>query len=301
MTKPAANINAAKESITSTERSKIDSANESGRVPVVFVHGLWLLASSWDRWRTRFEDDGYATLAPGWPDDPDTVELARAKPSTFAGKSIGQIADHYEAVIRELTAKPVIIGHSFGGLLTEILAGRGLGRVSVAISPAPARGVLPVPLSALRVASVVLRNPLNRHRAVQLTYRQFRYGFGNAIAESEAQHLYKEFSVAGSGVPLFQAVAANLNPWTEAKAHARNPNRGPLLIIGGEHDHTVPVAIAKSTFRRQRHNSAPTELITVPNRGHSLTIDAGWHDVAEAALAFVNQFVPDTDRASSVA
>jgi non-heme chloroperoxidase len=297
MTKSAAN--AAKETITSWERRQIDAANESGRVPVMFVHGLWLLASSWDPWRTRFEEDGYTTLAPGWPDDPDTVESARAKPEVFARKSVGQIADHYESVIRELTAKPVMIGHSFGGLLTEILAGRGLSRASVAISPAPARGVLPVPFSALRVGSVVLRNPLNRRRAVPLSYKQFRYGFGNAVTEPEAQRLYQEFSVAGSGVPLFQAVAANLNPWTEANAHARNPNRGPMLIIGGERDHTVPGAIAKSTFKLQRHNHAPTELITVPNRGHSLTVDAGWREVAEAALTFVNRFVPQSDCASS--
>jgi non-heme chloroperoxidase len=297
MTKPAAN--AAKETIISWERRQIDAANESGRIPVMFVHGLWLLASSWDPWRTRFEDEGYTTLAPGWPDDPDTVESARAKPEVFARKSIAQIADHYEAVVEELTAKPVIIGHSFGGLLTEILAGRGLSRASVAISPAPARGVLPVPFSALRVGSVVLRNPLNRRRAVPLSYKQFRYGFGNAVTEPEAQRLYKEFSVAGSGVPLFQAVAANLNPWTEAKAHPRNPNRGPMLIISGERDHTVPGAIAKSTFKLQRHNHAPTEAITVPNRGHSLTVDAGWREVADAALTFVNRFVPHSDRASS--
>jgi non-heme chloroperoxidase len=291
--------NTVKQSITAWERRQIDSANASGRVPVVFVHGLWLLASSWDPWRTHFEDEGYTTLAPGWPDDPDTAEAARAKPAVFARKSIGQIADHHEAVIRELSAKPVIVGHSFGGLLTEILAGRGLGRASVAISPAPVRGVLPVPWSALRVGSVVLRNPLNRHRAVPLSYQQFRYGFGNAVTETEAQRLYKEFSVAGSGVPLFQAVAANLNPWTEAKAHAKNPSRGPLLIIGGERDHTVPGAIAKSTYKLQRHNHAPTEIITVPNRGHSLTIDAGWREVADAALALVNRFVPERDRARS--
>src|SRR4051794_8299647 len=222
MTKPSANR--PPQGITSRERREVDSANETGRIPVVFVHGLWLLASSWDPWRTRFESDGYTTLTPGWPDDPDTVESARAKPEVFARKSIRQIADHYESIIRELAAKPVLIGHSFGGLLTEILAGRGLGRASVAISPAPARGVLPVPLSALRVASVVLRNPLNRRRAVPLSYKQFRYGFGNALTESEAQHLYEEFSVAGSGVPLFQAVAANVNPWTEAKAHAKRAN-----------------------------------------------------------------------------
>ena len=297
MTTPRANP--ANNSITSWERREIDAANKSGRVPVVFVHGLWLLASSWEPWRKRFEDGGYTTLAPGWPDDPDTVDAARARPEVFARKSIGRIADHYEAVIRELSAKPIIIGHSFGGLLTEILAGRGLGRASVAISPAPARGVLPVPWSALRVGSVVLRNPLNRHRAVPLSYKQFRYGFGNAVTEPEAQRLYKEFSVAGSGVPLFQAVAANLNPRSEAKAHAKNPDRGPMLIISGERDHTVPGAIAKSTYKLQRHNHAPTEIITVANRGHSLTIDAGWREVADAALTFVNRFVPHTDTASS--
>ncbi|MCU1352775.1 MAG: alpha/beta hydrolase [Acidimicrobiales bacterium] len=291
MTKPTANR--PPESITLREQREVDAANESGRVPVVFVHGLWLLASSWDPWRTRFENDGYVTLAPGWPDDPDTVELARAKPEVFARKSIRQIADHLEAVIRGLAAKPVIIGHSFGGLLTEILAGRGLGRASVAISPAPARGVLPVPFSALRVASVVLRNPLNRRRAVPLSYEQFRYGFANALTESEAQRLYEEFSVAGSGVPLFQAVAANVNPWTEAKAHARSASRGPMLIIGGQRDHTVPGAIAKSTYKLQRHNQAPTKFITIPNRGHSLTIDAGWREVADAALAFVDPLVRD--------
>lgn len=160
--------------ITADEEREIEAANESGRTPVVFVHGLWLLPSSWDRWAELFEHAGYAALTPGWPDDPDTVQQAREHPEVLAGKSIGEIADHYEAVIRKLKKKPVIIGHSTGALLTQILAGRGLAAASVAISPAPSRGVLPLPFSSLRVASVALKNPANKYRAVPLTFEQFR-------------------------------------------------------------------------------------------------------------------------------
>ena len=158
----------------------------------------------------------------------------------FAGKGIGEIADYEEAIIRRLDRKPVIIGHSFGGLLTMILAGRGLAAASVAISPAPFRGVLPLPIAALRSASVALRNPANWNRAVPLTYEQFRYGFANAVSEDEAKELYEAYAVPASGLPLFQAATANLNPWTEVKVDTGNPERGPLLIISGEKDHTVP-------------------------------------------------------------
>jgi pimeloyl-ACP methyl ester carboxylesterase len=286
-------------SIAEWEQLQIDQANESGRTPVVLVHGLWLLASSWEPWTARFEGAGYVAVAPGWPDDPATVAEARANPSAFAGKSVGQIADHYNAIIQRLSAKPVVVGHSFGGLLTEILASRGLARAAVAISPAPFRGVLPLPLSAFRVASVVLRNPLNRHRSVPLSPKQFRYGFANAVSEQQAAALYERFSVAGSGVPLFQAAFANLNPWTEAKVNTKNPNRGPLLVVAGERDHTVPVAIAKASYKRQRHNPAPTEFISIPDRGHSLTIDADWETVADVALEFLVKHAPATDQTTS--
>ena len=194
---------------------EIAKANETGRPPVVFIHGLWLLPSSWDRWATLFEEAGYAPLPPGWPDDPETVEEAKAHPEVFAHKTIGQVADHYATVIGKLERKPAVVGHSFGGLMVHIIAGRGLAAASVAIDAAPFRGVLPLPVSALKSSKPVLGNPRNRNRAVPLTYDQFRYAFANAVGEDEAKELYDTFAVPAAGAPLFQAATANLNPWTE--------------------------------------------------------------------------------------
>jgi non-heme chloroperoxidase len=277
--------------MTEHETEQIERANTNGGAPVVFIHGHWLLPSSWDRWAAVFEGAGYAALTPGWPDDPDTVEEANAKPDVFAGKTIGQVAGHFADVIGRLKTKPAVIGHSLGGLLTEIIAGRGLAAASVAISPAPFRGVLPLPISELRSSAPVLRNPANRNRAVPLTYEQFRYAFANAVSEEEARQLYDTFAVPTPGAPLFQAASANLNPWTEAKVDARNPDRGPLLIISGENDHTVPWAVANASFKKERRNDGVTEIVKIPDRGHALTIDAGWRTVADAALAFVKRFV----------
>jgi pimeloyl-ACP methyl ester carboxylesterase len=271
------------------EQQEIDRANASGLQPVVFVHGLWLLSSSWDNWRTLFEEQGYTTLAPGWPDDPDTVEEAKHDPEVFAHKRIKQVTDHYVDAIRQLKTKPAVIGHSFGGLIAQMLAGEGVAAVTVAIDPAPFRGVLPLPLSALKSSSAVLSNPLNYTRAVPLTYEQFRFAFANAVDESEAHKLYETYSVPGSGVPLFQAASANLNPWTEAQVDTKNPERGPLLIISGEHDNTVPWAIAHASYKQQEKNPAVTEIREIPDRGHSLVIDHGWREVAETALAFIAQ------------
>ena len=276
--------------IAEHELAQVERANASTSTPVVFVHGLWLLPSSWERWAAFFEEAGYVALTPGWPDDPDTVEEAKAHPEVFAGKGIGEIADHHEAIIRRLDRKPLIIGHSFGGLLTQILAGRGLAACSVAISPAPFRGVLPLPVSALRVGSVALRNPANWNRAVPLTYEQFRYGFANAVGEQEAKELYETYSVPGPGEPLFQAAAANFNPWSEAKVDTKNRDRGPLLIISADGDHTVPWAIAKASYKKQAKNDGATEITKVEGRGHALTIDHGWREVAETALAFARRF-----------
>jgi non-heme chloroperoxidase len=278
--------------VTDHETGQIQRANAAGRTPVMFVHGLWLLASSWDRWAEHFEAAGYVALSPGWPDDPETTEQAKEHPEVFAGKSIGQVADHYAAIAGALDHKPAIIGHSFGGLLAQILAGRGLAAVSVAIDPAPFRGVLPLPISALRSGSAALANPANRHRAVPLTFDQFRYAFANAVSEDEAKQLYETYAVAAPGLPLFQAAAANLNPWTEAKVDTGNPERGPLLIISGEKDHTVPWAIANASYKQQADNKGVTEITEMPGRGHALTIDHGWPDVAGTALAFVQRFAP---------
>jgi pimeloyl-ACP methyl ester carboxylesterase len=277
--------------ITDHEAQEIEAANASGKTPVVFVHGLWLLPSSWARWETVFEAAGFAPLSPGWPDDPETVQEANANPEVFAGKTVGEVADHFGEAIGKLAKKPAVIGHSFGGLLAQIIAGRGLSAVSVAIDPAPFRGVLPLPISALRSSGPVLSNPLNRHRAVPLTYDQFRYAFANAVSEDEAKELYDTFAVPASGAPLFQAATANLNPWTEAKVDTENPDRGPLLILNGEKDHTVPWSIANASYKQQAKNDGVTEIEEIPNRGHALTIDSGWREVADKALGFVKRFV----------
>jgi pimeloyl-ACP methyl ester carboxylesterase len=277
--------------ITERETLQIERANESGKMPVVFIHGLWLLPSSWDNWVELFEEAGYAGLTPSWPDDPETIEEARANPDVFAKKTLKQIADHTADVIGRLNKKPAVMGHSTGGLLTYMIADRGLSAASVAIDPGPFRGVLPLPISALKSAGPVLKNPLNRNRAVTLTLDQFKYGWANALDDDEAKRLYDSYHVAAPGVALMQMANANVNPFTEAKVDPKNPDRGPLLILDGEKDHTVPWAIANAAYNRQKHNAAVTEIEQIPNRGHSLTIDHGWREVADKALTFVQRFV----------
>jgi non-heme chloroperoxidase len=276
--------------IEASVNQQVERANAGGRTPVVFVHGLWLLPTSWDRWAAHFEDAGYAAITADWPDDPETVEEAKADPDRLAAKTVGEIADHVAGHIGQLDRKPVVIGHSFGGLIAQIVAARGLAVATVAIDPAPFRGVLPLPISALRSARPVLGNPANRNRAVPLTYDQFRFAFANAVEEDEARRLYETFMVPAPGAPLFQAATANLNPWTEVKVDTKSADRGPLLIISGEKDNTVPRSIANAAYKRQRRNPGVTEIVEMPGRGHALTIDSGWQEVADTALAFARRF-----------
>jgi|SRR5262245_5033687 len=277
--------------ISEREAQQVEKANSSGKTPIVLIHGLWLLPSSWDNWVGYFEEEGYAGVTPDWPGDPETVEEARANPDVLAKKTLKQVADHTAEVIDGLEKKPAVMGHSTGGLLTYMIADRGLSVASVAIDPGPFRGVLPLPISALRSAAPVLRNPLNRSKAIALTLDQFKYGWANALSDEEAKQLYETYHVAAPGVALMQMANANLNPWTEAKLDPKNPKRGPLLIIDGEVDHTVPWAIANAAYKKQSRNEAVTEIKQMPNRGHSLTIDSGWREVAQTALDFVKRFV----------
>jgi non-heme chloroperoxidase len=274
-------------SISERERQEIDAANASGNTPVVFIHGLWLLPSSWNDWADFFRRAGYAPLTPDWPDDPATVEEARADPEVFANKTIKQIADHTIDVVKALNTKPVIMGHSTGGLLAQMLAGEGLAAATVAIDPGVFRGVLPLPFSVLKGVGPFLIDPRTRTRAITLTLDQFKYGWANALEDKEASQLYDTYHVACSGVALVQMGNANINPRTEAKVDTMNPDRGPLLIIDGEKDHTVPWAIANAAFKRQSRNPGVTKIVRAPNRGHALTIDHGWPDVAQTALEFV--------------
>ena len=277
--------------ITVHELREVERANATGRQPVMFIHGLWLLPGSWDRWARLFEEAGYVALAPGWPDDPETVAEANAHPEVFAKKGVGEVAAHFENIARHLKKKPVVIGHSFGGMLAQLLAGRGVSAATVSISPAPFRGVLPLPFSALKSAFPVLGNPANRNRAVPLTFDQFHYAFANAVDEGEARELYEQFAVPAAGKPLFQAAVANFNPWTEVRVETGGADRGPLLILAGERDHTVPRAVSEASYKLQRDNGSLTEFAELPGRGHALTIDHGWREVADRALAFARRFV----------
>jgi pimeloyl-ACP methyl ester carboxylesterase len=277
-------------SITDQELEQVERANATTATPVVFVHGLWLLPSSWDPWAALFEEAGYVALTPSWPGDPETVDQARTNPDVFARKTLKQTADHTTSIIKALDSKPAVIGHSTGGLLAQMLAGGGLSAATVAIDPGVFRGVLPLPGSVLKGVGPFLVDPRTRGRAITLTFDQFKYGWTNALDEEEAKELYKTFHVAGSGISLVQMGNANINPWTEAKVDTKNPDRGPLLIIDGEKDHTVPWAIANAAYKRQRRNPGVTEIVKIPNRGHSLTIDHGWREVAETALRFVKRF-----------
>ena len=279
-------------SISERERGEIEAANTSGRTPVVFIHGLWLLPNSWANWVDFFTQAGYAPLTPDWPDDPTTVEEARANPNVLAKKTLKQVADHTAEVISKLEKKPFVMGHSTGGLVAQMLAGRGLSAATVAIDPGPFRSVLPLPVSTLKANGPFLVNPRYRGRAIMLTFDQFKYGWTNALDQNEAKHLYDTYHVAGSGIALAQMANANLNPWTESKVDTKNPGRGPLLVLDGEKDHTVPWAIANASYKRQMHNLGVTEIRKMPNRGHSLTIDHGWQEVAQTALDFVKRFGP---------
>jgi len=273
--------------ITTNEAQQVAAANASGKQPVVFIHGLWLLASSWDAWAERFQAEGYATVAVDWPGDANSVEDARSGLDHLAGVGVQEVTDHIAEVIRGLDTKPIVIGHSFGGLLTQRIADLGIAAASVAIDPAPFKGVLPLPASALKASAPVLSNPANRKKTVTLTFDQFRYGFANAVSEDEAKALYEQFHVAAPGRPLFQAASANFTTGKATKVDVKNPERGPLLVINGGSDNIVPNVMAKAAFKLQSKNPGRTEFREIEGLGHSLVIDSRWGEVADAALEFI--------------
>jgi pimeloyl-ACP methyl ester carboxylesterase len=257
--------------------------------PVIFIHGLWLHATSWNPWIDLFRQAGYEPSAPGWPGDPDTIEETRANPDSVADHGIDDVVGHYAKIIDGLRAKPILIGHSFGGIIAQKLLGQDLAVAAVAIDAAQIKGVLPVPLSALRATLPVFRNPSNRHKAVSLTAEQFRYAFGNAIAEQESQELYERWTIPAPGKPLFEAATANFDPHSPAKVNTANEMRGPLLLITAGRDHTVPEAVTRATLKQYRHSDAVTDLLEFPDRAHSLTIDHGWREVADTCLSWLKK------------
>ena len=257
--------------------------------PVIFIHGLWLHASSWQPWLDLFSAAGYRPSAPGWPGEPDTVQEARESPEAVADHGIDDVVEHYAGIIATLDTAPILIGHSFGGMIAQKLLGQGLAAATVAIDAAQIKGVLPLPLSALKSTLPVFKNPANKHRAVSLTAEQFRYAFGNAVSEEESQALFDRWAVPAPGKPLFEAAAANFNPHSPAKVDTANDLRGPLLLITGGKDHTVPESVTRATLKQYRHSDAVTDILEFPDRAHSLTVDSGWRDVADASLAWLEK------------
>jgi pimeloyl-ACP methyl ester carboxylesterase len=258
-------------------------------IPVYFIHGLWLHSTSWQPWIDLFRQEGYEPSAPGWPGDPDTVAEARANPESIADHGIDEVVEHYAALIAELPAPPVLIGHSFGGMIAQKLLGQNRAAAAVAIDAAQIKGVLPLPLSALKATLPVFRNPANKRRAVSLTAEQFRFAFGNAVSEEESAALYERWTIPAPGKPLYEAAAANFNPHSPAKVATENSGRGPLLLISGGKDHTVPETVTRATLKQYRHSDAVTDIIGFPDRGHSLTIDGGWREVAETVLTWLGR------------
>ncbi|MEM6928621.1 MAG: alpha/beta fold hydrolase [Myxococcota bacterium] len=274
-------------SLSLREQSAIDAANQSGHVPVVFVHGLWVLASSWTPWAEMFEAQGFAPVAVDWPGDPATVAEARDNPDAFREQTVDAVMKHLEDVVEALDQPPVVIGHSFGGLFAQKLAAKGASRATVALAPAPFKGVLPLPWSAIRSTLPVLGAPWTWGGAVQLKPAQFRYGWSNALADEASAELYERHHVPAPTRPLLAAATANVNPWASTRVDTRADGRGPLLLVAGDADHTVPISIVRAAFRLQQRNASPTRFEIAKGRGHSLTIDDGWRDVAELALHFV--------------
>ena len=261
----------------------------STKAPVVFIHGMWLHATSWQPWQELFAEAGYQPVAPGWPGDADTVEATRANPDAVANHGIDDVTNHYASFIEGLPSPPILIGHSFGGLIAEKLLGMDRGAAAIAIDAAQIKGVLQLPLSQLRGTLSIFANPANRHKAVSLTAKEFHYSFGNTLPEEESDALHARWTIPSPARPLFEAAAAAFSPHSPAEVDTANEDRGPLLLTMGGKDHTVPEAITKSTLKQYRDSHAVTDLVEFADRGHSLTIDSGRREVAEACLAWLTK------------
>lgn len=261
----------------------------SEKHPVLFIHGLWIHSSSWTSWIDLFTTEGYDASAPGWPGDLDTVEATRADPSGLDGVGIEAICRHYADIIEKLPAKPLVIGHSFGGLIAQELLAHGLAEAAVAIDPAPIKGVKILPFSQLRSGLPVLGNPANKSRTVALTAKEFRYSFGNAISEAESNALFEKWTIPGPGRPLFEDATANFVKGSPAAVDTHVADRGPLLLITGTEDHTVPQSVTKAVAHLYADGPSVTDYREFEGRGHSLTLDAGWKDVADASIAWLRE------------
>src|SRR3954466_11791454 len=254
--------------------------------PIVLIHGLWLTPRSWEGWKERLGGRGREVIAPAWPRMDGEVEDLREDPSALNGLGITEIVDHYDAIVRGLPRPPLIIGHSFGGLVTEMLLDRGLGAAGVALSPAPFKGVLRLPPAQLKSAFPVLGNPANRSRTVELTLSQFQYAFTNTMDEAASKEAYERYEVPGPGRVLFQAAFANFNPHAPTKGDFHKDHRAPLLVIGNDQDHTVPASVSKEAAGRLGKSAAVVDYREYAGRPHFTAGAPGWEAIADDALAW---------------
>lgn len=255
--------------------------------PVMFIHGLWIHGSAWRPWQDLFEAEGYETSAPGWPGDGPTVEATRADPSALDGVGILDICHHYAELIEAMPVRPIVVGHSFGGLIAQELLDNGFAVAAVAIDPAPIKGVKVLPFSQLRSSFPVLGNPANRGRTVSLTAKEFRYSFGNTLTEEESGALHAAWTIPGPGRPLFEDATANFVRNSPAAVDSHHGVRGPLLLVSGSEDHTVPRSVTEAVVELYADNPSVTDYQLIEGRGHSLTLDSGWRDVAAVALKWI--------------
>jgi pimeloyl-ACP methyl ester carboxylesterase len=263
-----------------------DSHGTTSPDTIVLIHGLWMTPLGWENWVQHYTSRGYRVLAPSWPGMEVGIEELRRDPSPIAGLGITEIVDHYEGIIRDLPSPPIIMGHSFGGLITQILLDRGLGTAGVAIATAPAKGVLLLPFSTLKVSFPALRNPANNHRAVPLTAEQFHYAFGNLLSEEESDKVFERYAVPGPDHVLFQAGLANFNPHAASAVNFHNDDRAPLLLIAGDKDHISPPSVVEANFRLYRKSQAITDYKEFPERSHYIVGQQGWEEVADYALSW---------------
>ncbi|HTH71731.1 MAG TPA: alpha/beta hydrolase [Candidatus Pristimantibacillus sp.] len=257
--------------------------------PVVFIHGLWLHSSSWDPWVKLFRRLGYEPIAPGWPYEPDDIHEARLQMEAVASVGLDDVTEHYGRIIRQLDSMPILIGHSTGGLVAQKLLGNDLGRAAVAIDSAQFKGVWTLPPNQIRAAWPALKNPVKINRAVPLTADEFRYGFGNALSLEESTELFTQYSIPSPARPVFAISFANFNTHSTAAVNIGNNERGPLLLIAGGRDNTVPASVVRAQHKLYEKSSAVTDIQEFPDRGHSITIDSGWREVADATLDWIKR------------
>lgn len=273
-----------------------DPPEPSGADTIVLIHGLWMTPRSWEHWIERYSARGYKVLAAGWPGMDAEVEQLRRDSSQIATLSTGQIVDHYERMIRELPQPPIIMGHSFGGAFTQLLLDRGLGAAGVAISSAPTKGILKLPLATIRSAMPILRSPFNRGKAVMLNPKQFHYSFTNTLSEEASLPVYERYAVPGVGRVLFEGALANLSPKSPFKIDYRRPTRAPLLLIGGGVDHVVPAAVVKTNAGKYLNSTSVTEYKEYPDRSHYILGQDGWERIADEALAWAAEHAGTANR-----